>query len=168
MSHPVIVEHESIVAADAPAVWARVTDPAGINDELAPLLAMRMPRGVRGIGVDRVPVGVPLGTAPLLLFGVLPIEYDALTIVELEPGRRFHEKSTMATMRRWEHERTLTAAGAGRTRVHDRLTMELRAPLARLPYGDELARQIITRLFEHRHRRLALHFAGSVPNLRGW
>lgn len=159
MSQPIIVEHESIVAADASAVWARITDPAGINHELAPLLAMRMPRRMHGTTVDLVPVGVPLGKAPLLLFGVLPVEYDALTLVELDPGRRFHEKSTMATMRRWEHERTLTPEDGPRTRVHDRLTMELRAPLARLPYGDTLARQIVTRLFEHRHRRLARHFA---------
>ncbi|MEZ5151247.1 hypothetical protein ACWDTG_01155 [Rhodococcus zopfii] len=96
----------------------------------------------------------------MLLFGVLPVEYDALTIAEIAPGRRFHEKSSMLTMRRWEHERTLTPAGPGRTRVHDRLTMELRAPLSRLPYGNELARQIVTRLFAHRHRRLARGFAG--------
>ncbi|MBH0118496.1 hypothetical protein I0Q12_02650 [Rhodococcus sp. CX] len=162
MSHPVIVEHSSIAAAEPTDVWTRITDPAGINDELSPLLAMRMPRRMRGTTVDRVPVGEPLGKAPLLLFGVLPVDYDALTIAELEPGRRFHEKSTMLTMHRWEHERTLTAAGPGRTRVHDRLTMELRAPLARLPYGHELARRIVTGLFEHRHRRLARHFAGVV------
>lgn len=96
----------------------------------------------------------------MLLFGVLPVEYDALTIAEIAPGRRFHEKSSMLTMRRWEHERTLTPAGPGRTRVHDRLTMELRVPLSRLPYGNELARQIVTRLFAHRHRRLARGFVG--------
>ncbi|MFZ2530227.1 MAG: hypothetical protein WAX14_21670 [Rhodococcus sp. (in: high G+C Gram-positive bacteria)] len=161
MSHPVIVERESIIPAAVAEVWARVTDPAGINHELNPILTMCTPRKARGLTIDRVPIGEPLGRAALLLFGVLPVEYDALTIAEVEPGRRFHEKSTMATMRRWEHERTLTPEGTARTRVHDRLTMELRAPLARLPHSDGLARQIVTRLFDHRHRRLALHFSSG-------
>ena len=35
------------------------------------------------------------------LLRVLPVEYDDLTIAELEPGRRFLERSTMMTLRRW-------------------------------------------------------------------
>ena len=42
----------------------------------------------------------------ILLFGVLPIDYDDITLVSIEPGRGFHERSSMLSMRVWEHERT--------------------------------------------------------------
>lgn len=153
----IVVEHESVLSAPAAAVWTRVTDPLGIDDELAPMLAMRMPRAIRGLSVDTVPIGQPLGRAFLLLFGVLPVEFDDLTIAELEPGRRFHEKSTMLLMRRWEHERVVEPRRGG-TRVHDRLTFELRAPVARIPLAPKLARRVVAALFAHRHRRLGRHF----------
>jgi hypothetical protein len=34
------------------------------------------------------------------LFGVLPFDYDDLTIVELEPGRGFQEESTNRRLQR--------------------------------------------------------------------
>lgn len=80
------------------------------------------------------------------------MDYDDLTIVGLEPGRSFHEKSTMLSASRWEHERVLTPL-EGRTQVHDRLTFVSRLPAAGLHTG------IVRRLFAHRHRRLARHFA---------
>ena len=154
----VVVEHESVVRAPIAEVWARITDPRGINDELAPVLAMRMPRAVRGMSIDEVPVGVRLGRAPLLLFGVLPVEFDNLTIANMERGRRFHEKSSMVLLRRWEHERELQPLPSGGTRVHDRLTFEVRAPLSHVPIVAAVARRAVAGLFAHRHRRLARHF----------
>ncbi|MGN0039686.1 hypothetical protein [Rhodococcus sp. (in: high G+C Gram-positive bacteria)] len=154
----VVVEHESVLPATSPAVWARITDPGGINDELAPVLSMRMPRAVRGLSIDEVPVGVRLGRAPLLLFGILPVEFDDLTVAAVEPGRRFHEKSSMVLLRRWEHERELQPLPSGGTRVHDRLTFELRAPLSRVPIVVAVAHRVIAGLFAHRHRRLARYF----------
>lgn len=50
----------------------------------------------------------------------------ALSIAELDPGTRFHEKSTMLSMRRWEHERTLIEVDGDRTEVRDRVTFERR------------------------------------------
>ena len=41
---------------------------------------------------------------------MIPIDYDDLTLVALEPGRGFHERSRMLSMRVWEHERTLEPA----------------------------------------------------------
>ena len=69
-----------------------------------------------------------MGRAWLRLFGVIPFDYDHLTIVELEAGKRFLERSTMLSMRRWEHERTLTPVPGG-TRVHDRVILEPRLPI---------------------------------------
>ncbi|MEE2032484.1 hypothetical protein [Rhodococcus chondri] len=159
MTPVLVVEQRSVIAAPTADVWARITDPQGINDELAPLLVMRMPRSARGLTIDNVPPGRPLGRASLLLLGVLPIESDNLSIATIEPGRSFHEKSTMVTLRRWEHERSLTSDAAGCTHLHDRLTFELRAPLARIPYAPASARRIVEALFAHRHQRLVRHFA---------
>ena len=44
----------------------------------------------------------------LLLAGFLPIDYDDIAFVEVEPGRRFLERSSLFSQRVWEHERVLT------------------------------------------------------------
>ena len=81
-----IIERQSIVDAPAEQVWARVVTPEGINDELRPWMTMSMPRGAESLTVDNVPIGTPIGRAWLRLFGVLPFDYDRLTIAELQPG----------------------------------------------------------------------------------
>jgi ligand-binding SRPBCC domain-containing protein len=117
-------------------------------------MTMTMPRSARGMTVDTVPLNVVLGRAWIRLFGLIPIDYDALSIIELEPGRYFHEKSTMASMRHWEHERTLTLLDDGTTRVTDRITFEPRMPGVGAIFG-----RVFLAFFEHRHRRLTRHFA---------
>ena len=149
-----VVEVRSVVRAPRDEVWARVVSVDGIRDELAPWLTMTMPRGMDGLDVATLPVGQPLGRAWLRLFGVLPVDFDDLTIVALEPGRRFHEVSRMMSARRWEHERTLRDAGPGTTEVHDRLVVVPR--LAPHVVGP-VAERVVRLLFEHRHRRLARH-----------
>lgn len=148
----VIVEQRSVVGAPVDLVWNRVVSPEGINDELSPWMTMSLPRGIT-LRIDDVKVGVPIGRCWLRLFGVVPFDYDRLTLVELEPGRRFHEKSSMLSMRRWEHERIVEPAGRQATVVFDRVTLE-----ARLPLLTPFVAAIIGRFFEHRHRRLARHF----------
>jgi len=150
-----VFEQTSVIAAPADLVWARVTTPEGINDETSPWMSMRMPRRARDLTIDTLPLNTVLGRAWILLFGLIPVDYDRLSIVELEPGRYFHEKSTMASMRRWEHERRLVSLDDSTTRVTDRITLETRVPgLSRL-----MARLLLA-FFGHRHRRLARHFSG--------
>lgn len=141
--------------AEAAAVWRRVVTPAGIDDELRPWLSMSVPRGAGDVTVDTVPVGEPLGRAWLRLLGVLPIDYDDLVVVEVEPGRRFREESTMLSMRRWVHDRTVEPTSDG-TVVTDRVTLEPRLLLRRL---GPVLRVVVAALFAHRHRRLAEYFA---------
>ena len=86
-----IIERQSVIDAPAEQVWARVITPEGINDEVRPWMTMSMPRGAESLTVDNVPVGVPIGRAWLRLFGVLPFDYDRLTIAELKPGHSFDE-----------------------------------------------------------------------------
>lgn len=148
------IEHHIEVAAAAPAVWARVVDPEGINYEMRPWMTMRMPRGATELTVETIPLGRPVGRAWLRLFGVIPFDYDHLTIVELEPGSRFLERSTMLSMRHWEHERTLTPV-AGGTRVNDRVTFQPRLPI---PGLTPLLARVVDAFFKHRHRRLKKFF----------
>ena len=148
----------STIPATAERVWVRVVTPEGINHELGPWIRMTMPRDLRGKTIEDVRPGQRLGRSWLLLFGVLPFDYDDLGLAELEPGRRFLERSTMLSMRRWEHERTVAARGEGECEVSDRVSFELRAGLARIPGSAVMTKAILTRRFAHRHRRLAAYF----------
>ncbi len=153
-----IIERQSVVDAPAEQVWARVVTPEGINDEVRPWMTMSMPRGAKDLTVDNVPVGTPVGRCWLRLFGVVPFDYDRLTIAELVPGRSFDEQSTMMSMRRWRHQRSVSPGGNGKAVVHDRITFQLRAPLRPL---TPIVAAGLRALFGHRHRRLQLHFANA-------
>lgn len=150
-----IIERQSVIEAPAEQVWARVVTPEGINDELRPWMTMSMPRGAESLTVDTVPIGTPVGRCWMRLFGVLPFDYDHLTIAELWPGEGFHEESTMMSMRLWRHERSVKPQTDGKTVVRDRLTFQLRAVLRPLTPVVAVG---IRALFGHRHRRLQRHF----------
>ena len=57
-----------------------------------------------------------------------------VTIVELEPGRRFLERSAMATQQVWEHERLLEPV-VERTRITDRLRWRGRFTCATMAFA---------------------------------
>ena len=152
-----VVERRSSIPAPADEVWARVTTPAGINDELMPVMRMTIPRQLRGATIDDIPLGRPVGRAWLLLFGVLPFDADQLMIIERGPGS-FHESSTMLSLRRWEHERTVAPSDDG-TEIHDRFSFQLRAPLAAIPGSARALSAALAALLAHRHRRLHRFFA---------
>jgi ligand-binding SRPBCC domain-containing protein len=147
------VEQESIVAAPPDAVWARVSTFEGVNDELLPLMRMTAPAHVRALDPSQVVLGERIFRSWVLLFGVIPIDYDDLTLIALEPGSGFHERSRMLSMRVWEHKRTLEPTGDAATRVSDRLSFE-----PRLPGSGPLLERFIRATFRHRHRRLRRRF----------
>jgi len=68
------------------AVWDRVITPEGINDEMRPYLRMTLPPGVGEINPETVEIGVPIGRSWILLFGLLPIDYDEVCLVRLDPA----------------------------------------------------------------------------------
>lgn len=153
-----VVERECLVDAPADRVWQRVVTPAGINDELRPWLTMSMPRGARSLTIDDVPIGEPLGRCWLRLFGVVPFDYDDLSITALEPGRAFREESRMLSMKRWQHERSVTPATgdeSGKSVVRDRITFALRPGLR---VATPMVAAGLGALFSHRHRRLQRYF----------
>ena len=145
-------EVASVVPAPPDRVWERVTTFEGVNDELMPIARMTCPHELRRIDPASVPLGRTWFRSWILLFGVLPFDYDDLRLLAIEPGRSFHEDSTMLTQRRWVHRRDLEPA-AGGTRVRDRIEFEPRLPLL-----GPMLRPIFQAVFRHRHRRLAAHF----------
>jgi len=140
------------VPASPDVVWARVSTFEGINAELQPLMRMTAPGSVRALEPADVVLGERIFRSWVLLFGVLPIDFDDLTLVELEPGRGFLERSRMLSMRVWEHERRLQPV-AGGCRIVDRLTFQ-----PRLPGMGPLLERFIRLTFRHRHRRLRGQF----------
>ncbi len=138
----------SEIEAGTEVVWARAIDPAGINYELGPLMRMTVPRGAEDFGLDDPEPG-HIGRSWVLLFGFLPFDYDDITVVRIEPGRGFLERSSMLSQRLWEHERTLEPLGADQCRITDRVAWE-----PRLPVPGAWLRPLIRATFRHRHKRL--------------
>ncbi|MGV9710052.1 hypothetical protein ACWDTI_05255 [Gordonia sp. NPDC003424] len=149
------VTMRSEVAASSEAVWDRVASMAGINDELMPYMRMVLPRRHRGKTLADIEVGVPVGRVWLLYGGVLPIDWDDLTIVDLTPGVGFREESSMATMTTWTHDRRLASRPNRGTEVTDVLEFRPRLPLRPL---TPILEWFVGHLFRHRHRRLARYF----------
>jgi hypothetical protein len=158
------VRHEVELAVPAAALWDSVSRLEGVNHELAPWLRMTVPRGLAGATIADLEPGRPAGRSWLLLGGLIPVDYDDLCIDEVEPPRRFLERSRMLTMDPWEHERTITPAGPAACLLADRLRFSLRRPLRSVPGIDRLAMAIVAALFRHRHRRLAKLY--GEPNQR--
>jgi len=164
---------ESHLAAAPDTVWRRVTSVDGIADEMTPLLRMTFPRGMSALPSDGFVPGQRLCRswveqgfrgAPLRACGtggpclartglhcVLPIDWSDLTLVELEPGRRFLERSPMMSMAFWQHERIVAPSAHGAA-VVDNLTFRSRL----LPRA--LVRASVARFFRHRHVRLRRRF----------
>jgi hypothetical protein len=152
-------EVASELAAGADEVWAHATSPAGVNYEMSPWLHMTFPHGMGNVTEGWVP-GRTLFRSWLFVVGVLPLDYDDVAFVAVEPGRRFQERSMLLSQRVWEHERVIEPlaadspwAPARGCRVTDRLGFEPRiAALGAIYEG------IFRQVFAHRHRRLRKRF----------
>ena len=149
-------ELRSRLAAPTDVVWSHATSMRGVNAELFPLVRMTHPRGLDSLAQREVPLGTRVFRSWILLAGIVPIDYDDLTFVALEPGR-FLERSPMLTQRAWEHERRVEPSGTG-CLVTDRIRSEPRvaalAPAFRLVF--RLA-------FALRHRNLRRRFGIMSP-----
>ena len=112
---------------------------------------MSFPAGVTSITESWAP-GERLFRSWLFLLGVVPVEYDDLTFVEVDPSRRFLERSTLLSQRVWEHERTIEPRPAGCV-LRDRIRFRARIPLLEGVY-DAVFRLV----FGLRHRNLRKRF----------
>jgi hypothetical protein len=127
-------------------VWERVITPEGINDELAPWVRMTIP------GDPELRQG-PLGRSWILLFGVLPVDYDDIVLEWFATDRGFRERSRMASASAWWHDRSLLALPGGGTRVVDHIRFT-----PRLAALGGLQAFVFQAMFRWRHRRLRRHF----------
>ena len=143
------LQFESRLSAPRERVWDWIVSMDGISGEMWPILRMTTPRGVRRLADVDVKPGTRLFRSYVLLFGVLPIDWSDLTLLELERGRGFVEESPMGSMRRWRHERRIVDCPDDPSAVLlvDRLTFEPR-------WARTIVGWFVHRFFEHRHRRL--------------
>jgi hypothetical protein len=141
-------------------VWRHAVSPEGVNRELRPLLRMTFPAGTRDLTAGWQ-AGHRCFRSWLLLGGLLPVEYDDVTFVAVEPGRRFLERSALFSQRVWEHERVVEPA-AGGCRLRDRVRFE-----SRLPGLEPLAAPLFRAVFRLRHRNLRRLFGGGAAPLPG-
>ena len=92
----------------------------------------------------------------LLVAGLVPVDYDDVVFAEVEPGRRFLERSSLLTQRLWEHERVIETASQG-CRVIDRVRF-----LPRLPWLSALYGPVFKAVFQWRHRNLQRMFGNAA------
>jgi ligand-binding SRPBCC domain-containing protein len=95
----------------------------------------------------------PLFRSWLLLFGLIPVEYDLLRIVDVEEGVSFSERSSMGLLREWNHDRILTDDNSS-TEVIDKVSFT-----TRIPFTSWIIATIVRFLFHYRHYRLGRKFS---------
>lgn len=126
-----------------------------MNREFRPLLRMTFPKHVDDLFAAWRP-GETRFRSWLLLAGVLPVDYDDVAFVEVEPGRRFLERSRLLSQRLWEHERTIEPVPGG-SRLTDRVRF-----VPRIPAFAPLYAPVFRAVFRLRHRNLRRLF-GQAP-----
>ncbi len=133
-------------------VWSHATHMRGVNQEFFPLARMTWPGPDGGLPA-RPALGQRLFRSWILLFGLLPIDYDDLSFAEFEPGRRFLERSVLFSQKEWVHERVVTPTATG-----CQLTDSVRFTPRLRPLGP--LNLVLFRLaFRWRHRNLRRLFS---------
>src|SRR5437868_3676905 len=94
MSTPtIVVEKQAWLPRPPNEVWDRVTTIEGINDELGPWMRMTVPRGWATASLADIAPPMSVGRSWILLFGLIPFDYDDLGIESIG-DRCFDEQST--------------------------------------------------------------------------
>jgi len=156
MPEGISLRFESRLRAPAERVWEWITSVEGIRAEMRPFLHMTAPRGFRSLRDVKVTPGERLCRSYVLLFGVLPIDYSDMTLMELSPGHGFVEQSPTGSMRLWRHERRIEPCPSDPAAVLlvDQLTFQPRA-------AGRLVGWFIRRFFAHRHGVLRGNLGGT-------
>jgi ligand-binding SRPBCC domain-containing protein len=140
---PIRLEFHSRLAASTDEVWKWITSWKNISMEMRPYFRMTAPKGVTSIEDVNIVPGQPLFRSRVYLFGIIPIDYSDVTLVELDTGRGFVEQSPMGSMRLWRHERRISNGAHGCT-LTDVLTFQPRR-------ARRIVAWFIGRVFMHRH-----------------
>lgn len=152
--HPFAFEFATPLRASADEVWAHATSMSGVNRELAPLARMWSPPGLERLDARDVVPGQRLFRSWIYALGVLPIDYDDLTLVEIGE-RRFLERSPMLSQKLWEHERSVEPREDGCV-IRDRVRFQ-----PRLDWLGRLQLPVFRLVFANRHRQLRRLFGGK-------
>jgi ligand-binding SRPBCC domain-containing protein len=155
MARSITLTRTSRLPAPPDVVWRHATSMPSVNREMGPWLLMTYPAEARerSLGDAAVVLGEPLFTSWILFLGLVPVERMRVTIVELEPGRRFVERSPPLLLRSWRHERSVEPSEEGCV-VTDVVTAE--PPFA---WFSPVVGFVVGRFFTHRHDRLRRIFA---------
>jgi len=140
-------EIETELGLGAQECWAHMTSPSGVNAEFWPFLRMTFPSATRDVTSGWQP-GRRLFRSWILLFGILPVEYDDFGFEEVDVGRRFLETSEMLSQQEWIHEREIKETLAG-VRLIDRISF-----VSRLPFLERIYLVVFRFVFRYRHFRL--------------
>ena len=146
----------STLRASAEELWSHASSFAGVNRELGPLVYMTYPPSMARLTPAAVPLGRRAFRSWILLLGLIPVDFDDVTLVELEPGRGFYEVSRVASVRQWRHRRTLIPVANG-CRLTDELAF---APL--WSWAGPLQFWVFRGIFALRYRYLRRRF-GTLP-----
>lgn len=141
-----VIERSSVLHAEPTVVWSAVRTMKGVNEELSPWVRMTFPP--EATVIEDAPLGEPAFHSVLLFLGVVPFDRHRLVLVEVEPGRRFLERSSSWLQGLWEHERVIEPHPEG-CRLTDRVTFRTRLPLMGV-----LIQPIVLTLFRSRHQVL--------------
>ncbi len=142
----------SELAAESSRVWRHAVSPAGVNAEFRPLLRMTFPAGLDDLTEGWQP-GTRRFRSWILALGFVPVDYDDICFDEVEPGRRFLERSVLLTQRVWIHERTVEPTATG-CRLTDRVRFE-----PRWSWLAGVQGRLFRAVFGWRHRNLRRRFA---------
>lgn len=148
------IRQQTRVPINADVVWQLVTTLEGINAELRPLMTMTTPPHWPNTSLSEVEVPIHLGKSWIFAGGVLLVDYDDLSIVELGK-RRFKEESTMLSASSWVHERIVHEDTQASATIEDIVTVTPRKIIAATRLGVRVHRFVISTVFKHRHRRIA-------------
>jgi hypothetical protein len=119
--------HSNLAASPAE-LWKQAATMEGVNRELFPLARMTYPSGFNQLEAQSLRPGRPLFRSWILALGFLPIDYDDITLVRLEPQGGFLEVSPMGSQRTWRHQRILEPLPNG-CRVTDQIRFTPKLPL---------------------------------------
>jgi len=105
-----------------PELWDLISTPDGANYELGPLFRMTFPRDAPDLAPELTQFK-PLHRCWMLFLGFIPVDISHFTLLHVEDGRGYLERSPMTVFRLWQHERTIDPVPGG-ARLTDRLTFE--------------------------------------------
>ena len=156
MDNTFSLRFESRLCAPIENVWAWITSVKGIRAEMWPFFIMTVPKGVRSLSDIQITPGTRMFRSYVFLFGLLPVDYSDMTLLELNPGHGFIEQSPMGSMKLWRHERQIAPCPSDSSMVVfvDQLTFQPRM-------AGRFVGWFIRRVFIHRHKVIRANLGGT-------